>query len=73
MTIELFSDTETRKNSWNANRKAIFKTDDGSNITTDEAEKIMDEQYRAFPITKASYIIDGDTMTVEYVLDDFAD
>lgn len=71
MAIELISDTMIRKNSWNANRKAIFKTDNKSNISSNEAEKIMDERYRAFPVTKSSYIIDDDTMNIEYVLDDF--
>ncbi len=70
MAINLISDEQTRKNSWNENRKAIYKTDDGSNITIADAEQIMDNGYRTKPITKSSYIIEGDTMTVEYVQDD---
>lgn len=70
MTINLTSDERTRKNSWNENRKAIYKTDDGSNIIIADAEAIMDNGYRTKPITKSSYLIERDTMTVEYVQDD---
>lgn len=66
--IKLTNDKMTRKNSWNANWEATYKAD--HDITREEAEVIMKESYRTFPVTKASYWINGKTMTIVYVVDD---
>lgn len=38
-------------------------------ISTNEAENIMNKHYRMFPITKSSYSINGNTMTIKYTMD----
>lgn len=50
---------------WNEHFRAIWQ--DVQSV--EEAEEIMKENYDMFPVTHASYVLDGTTMTVEYTCD----
>lgn len=61
------SDITTSNCSYETSYKATYKSDTA--ITTDEAEHLMTRCYRMFPVTRSSYSIDGDTMTINYTVD----
>lgn len=48
-------------------RTGSYETD--YDITTDEADNLIATDYHMFPITRAAYAIDGDTITVRYTID----
>lgn len=56
-----------RTGSYETDYEDIYKADHA--ITTAEADNLIATDYHMFPITRASYAIDGDTITVRYTID----
>lgn len=56
-----------RTGSYETDYEDIYKAD--HDITTDEADNLIATKYHMFPITRAAYAIDGDTITVRYTID----
>ena len=56
-----------RTGSYETDYEAIYKADHA--ITTAEADNLIATDYHMFPITRASYAIDGNTITVRYTVD----
>ena len=62
------TDTRTvRTGSYETDYEAIYEAD--HDITEAEADNLIAEKYHRFPITRASYTIDGNTITVAYTID----
>lgn len=69
-THDMMTKTDTRTirtGSYETDYEAIYETDHA--ITTAEADNLIASKYHMFPITRASYAIDGDTITVRYTVD----
>ena len=47
--------------------RAIYESD--TNITNDEADKLVKEHFFYFPVIKSSYELNGNTMTINYTVD----
>ena len=56
-----------RTGSYETDYEAIYEADHA--ITAAEADNLIATKYHMFPITRASYTIDGDTITVRYTVD----
>lgn len=67
MMINKVSDKVMKNKSYEDDFRAIYKSD--TDITVEDAEKLMNERYFYFPCTKSSYKLDGCTMTIDYTID----
>lgn len=56
-----------RTGSYETDYEDIYEADHG--ITTAEADNLLTADYHMFPITRAAYTIDGNTITVRYTID----
>lgn len=56
-----------RTGSYETDYEATYEAD--HYITTAEADSLIASKYHMFPITRASYAIDGNTITVRYTVD----
>lgn len=56
-----------RTGSYETDYEAIYEAD--HDITTAEADNLIASKYHMFPITRAAYTIDGNTITVRYTID----
>lgn len=56
-----------RTGSYETYYEDIYEADHA--ITTDEADNLIATKYHMFPITRASYTIDGNTITIRYTVD----
>lgn len=66
----MMTKTNTRtinSRSYETDYEAIYEADHA--ITTAEADDLIAPKYHMFPITRASYAIDEDTITVRYTVD----
>lgn len=62
------TDTRTvRTGSYETDYEVIYEADHA--ITTAEADNLIATDYHMFPITRASYTIDGDTITIRCTMD----
>lgn len=66
-TMKKMSDNIIKKSPYNTTYKAIYTSN--HNITTNEAEDLMNKHYRMFPITKSTYALNGKNITITYILD----
>lgn len=69
-THDMMTKTNTRtidSRSHETDYETIYEADHA--ITTAEADDLIATKYHMFPITRASYAIDGDTITVRYTVD----
>ena len=65
--IKQVSDKVIKNKSYEDDFQAIYEAD--HEITADEAETLMTQSYFYFPVTKSSYKLDGNTMTINYTVD----
>lgn len=56
-----------RTGSYETDYKDIYEADHA--ITTAEADNLIATDYHMFPITRAAYTIDGNTITIRYTID----
>ncbi len=62
------NDIELNHNIYETNYQATYEAN--HEITTDEAENLMNKHYRTFPTTRSTYKLDGNNMTINYAIDD---
>ena len=65
--LKQISDKIIKNKSYEDDFASIYKAD--HNITDDEAEELMKKSYFYFPVTKSSYKLDGNKMTINYTVD----
>lgn len=56
-----------RTGSYETDYETTYEAD--HDITTAEADSLIASKYHMLPITRASYTIDGDTITARYTVD----
>lgn len=65
--MKQISNEVVKNHSYEDDFRAIYESDE--DITVDEEEKLMNERFFYFPVTKSSYALDGNTMTIDYTVD----
>lgn len=65
--IKQVSDKVIKNKSYEDDFQTIYEAN--HDITTDEAEALMKKSYFYFPVTKSSYELDGNKMTINYTVD----